>query len=353
MTHACEAAIFAVQQLLPTDRVSVTIFDDEVQTLVPNTFAQNKSQIVGMIQGIRPDGSTNLHGGWKEGASQIGQNLLRGGLNRVVLLSDGLANAGETNADAIASDVNRLVKEGVSTTTLGVGDDYNEDLLESMARSGDGNYYYIESPRQLTDIFQTELQGLMATSGSAVSLGIEPQNGVTVADVLNNFDPLPTGRFKLPNLVAGSPILAVVRLNVPAMAHATEICRFRLAWNVPKVTKRQTETAGLTLPAVNAATWDALAANVEVQERAILLLIARYKKEATLCSERDDLEGARRWIEEAKRLLATAPASPEMDREREALAIVDEHLISGNSTTFRKSAKFQAHQRRTSKPYSA
>src|SRR5262245_64076563 len=55
----------------------------------------------------------------------------------IFLLSDGLANVGETNPDAIATDVNRLAKEGVSTTMMGVGDDYNEDLMEAMARSGD------------------------------------------------------------------------------------------------------------------------------------------------------------------------------------------------------------------------
>lgn len=228
MNFAREAATFAVQQLLPTDRVSVTIFDDKIQTLVPNTLAEDKSRIIDLIRSIEPDGSTDLHGGWKEGANQIGQNLLRGGLNRVILLSDGLANVGETNSDAIATDVNRAAKEGVSTTTMGVGDDYNEDLMEAMAVSGDGNYYYIELPKQLTDIFQTELKGLMATSGSAVSLGIEPQNGVNVADVLNDFDRLPTGRFKLPNLVAGSPILAVVRLNVPPIRPKRRLGKPRL-----------------------------------------------------------------------------------------------------------------------------
>ena len=130
---AREAAVYAVQQLLPTDRVSVTIFDDKIQTIVPNTTAEDKERIVELIQSAHPGGSTNLHGGWKEGGEQVGKNLVAGGLNRVLLLSDGLANVGETNLDAIATAVNRLAKEGVSTTTMGLGDDYNEDLLEAMA----------------------------------------------------------------------------------------------------------------------------------------------------------------------------------------------------------------------------
>src|SRR5262249_26253246 len=132
---AREAAAYAVQQLLPTDRVSVTIFDDQVKTLVPNTGAEDKGRIVDLIQGVRPGGSTDLHGGWKEGGARVGKTLRGGGLTRVLLLSDGLANVGETSPDAIATAVNRLAREGVSTTTMGLGDDYNEDMLEAMARS--------------------------------------------------------------------------------------------------------------------------------------------------------------------------------------------------------------------------
>src|SRR5438093_1188193 len=67
MASAREAAAFAVQQLLPTDRLSVTIFDDAVETVVPNGPVQDKASIVRRINAIQPDGSTALHAGWKEG----------------------------------------------------------------------------------------------------------------------------------------------------------------------------------------------------------------------------------------------------------------------------------------------
>jgi Ca-activated chloride channel family protein len=351
INFAREAAAFAVQQLLPTDRVSVTSFDDRVETLVPNTLAVDKAHIVELIHGVQPGNTTALHGGWQEGGQQVRQHLLPGGLNRVLLLSDGLANVGETNPDAIATDVNRLAREGVSTTTMGLGDDYNENLLEAMAQSGDGNYYYIESPRQLADIFQTELKGLMATFGNTVSLGIEPQAGVTVTDVLNDLDKTPAGRLKLPNLVAGMPVIVVVRLSVPPMTQESELCRFRLAWNEPKRAERQRLSVSLRLPVMGESAWAALAANVEVQERAALLLIARAKKEATRCLERGDWDGARRWLQEAKQLLAAAPSTPEMQREAEALAEIEAHLESGAHEKFQKLARYQRYQRRHSKPY--
>jgi Ca-activated chloride channel family protein len=351
ITFAREAAIFAVQQLLPTDRVSVTVFDDKVKTIVQNTFDEDKGRMVDMIKEIQPGDTTALHGGWKEGGNQVSPHRMAGGLNRVLLLSDGLANVGETNPDAIASDVNRLAKEGVTTSTMGLGDEYNEDLLEAMAESGDGNYYYIESPKQLPDIFQTELKGLMATFGKTVSLGIEPQDGVAVLDVLNDFDKVATGRLKLPNLLAGMPVLVVVRLQVPPMQREGEFCRFRLAWTSPKIEGRQTAWAGLTLPVVNAAAWDAYAANVEVQERASLLLIARFKKEAARCMEQGDQQGALRYIEEAKQIVAVAPNTLEMQREAEAIAEIEERLKSGAFLAGMKLAKYQRYQRRHSKPY--
>jgi Ca-activated chloride channel family protein len=348
---ARQAAVYAVQQLLPTDRVSVTIFDSDVKTIVPSTLAENKGRIIELIQRIYPNNSTALHGGWKEGGKQVGQHFLVGGLNRVLLLSDGLANVGETNPDTIATDVNRLAREGVSTTTMGVGDDYNEDLLEAMARSGDGNYYYIESPQQLSDIFQTELKELLATFGNTVSLGIEPQDKATLADVLNDLDRLPTGEFQLPNLIAGMPILVVIRLSILPRSAEGEVCRFRLAWNAPGCPQRQEITVALRLPVVDAATWEKLAPAAEVEERTALLLMARCKKEATHCLERGDAEGAAQCLKNARQILEQAPSTPEMVQEEQALAQIEEHLARGVWMKFLKHAKSQSYLLSSSKPY--
>ncbi|MFO0822576.1 MAG: VWA domain-containing protein [Gemmataceae bacterium] len=353
LDYAREAAIFAVQQLLPTDRVSIVIFDDKVQTLVTNTLAEDKNRLVSAIQGILPGGSTALHGGWREGAKQVGGHPIPGGMNRVLLLSDGLANVGESNPDAIATDVHRMSKEGVSTTTLGLGDDYNEDLLEAMANSGDGNYYYVENSNQLPAIFQSELQGLMATIGNAVTLQVETASGVTVADVLNDLDKTPDGKLKLPNLVAGMPLLLVIRLNVPPMSQSqtADICRFRLEWNAPKSAERAVLAAPLSVPAVSSAIWDSLAENVEVQEQAALMLIARYKKQATQSLERGDIEAAKRLLADAKKILVAAPQTPEIKREFDAFSQIEAHIESGEHMKFQKHAKHQVYQRRSSKPY--
>lgn len=155
-----------------------------------------------------------------EGSLQVSHHLNSEQLNRVILLSDGLANAGETNPDVICSNVHGLMKHGVSTSTMGIGNDFNEDLIEAMAKSGDGNYYYIESPDSLPTIFQAELQGIMATMGSKVSLGIEPSRNIEVLDVFNDLSKTMYGRYKLPNLIMGNEIDVVVRLKIPPIYYA-------------------------------------------------------------------------------------------------------------------------------------
>jgi Ca-activated chloride channel homolog len=356
MDHARRAAVFAVRHLLPSDRVSVTVFDNKVETVVPSAPAADTERVVAALERVQPRGSTALHGGWAEGAEQVREHLRPGGLNRVLLLSDGLANVGETHPDTIAGDVHRLAGAGVSTTTLGVGDDYNEDLLEAMASSGDGNYYYIDSPERLPEIFQAELHGLTATFGHRASLGVEPRGGVEVEDVLNELERTPAGRLKLPNLVGGVPVLVLVRLRVPPVAQAAELCptalcRFRLAWDGTDRPGRQRQEVALHLPVVNAAAWETLPVNPEVKERAALLEMARAKKQAAVCAELHDRAGAAHWLGEARRLLLNVPATVETLSEDQALAQIEADLAGGAREKFVKRVKCQNFQRNRSQRY--
>ncbi|MBF2001205.1 MAG: VWA domain-containing protein [Synechococcales cyanobacterium M58_A2018_015] len=349
--YARQAASYAVQQLLPTDRVSIIAFDGQVETVVPSTPALEKSPILQAIHRIRERGSTALHAGWVEGGVQVGHHLRSDRLNRVLLLSDGLANVGETNPDVIANDVHGLAQRGISTTTLGVGNDYSEDLLEAMARSGDGNFYHIESPQQLPAIFQAELQGLMATLGQQVSLGIEPQSGVVVADVLNDLDKTSYGRLKLPNLVVGNPILVVVRLKLPAIHQATDLCHFRLAWNDPNQLGRQVLRATLQLPVVPAAQLADFPLHPEVQQQIALLMAARARAEAIHHLDQGDSLGARQRLMAVHDLmLSAAPATPATQMELQRLAELNQDIELGELGISRKKARFQSYNLRRSRP---
>jgi Ca-activated chloride channel family protein len=346
MAFAREAAAFAVKQLLPTDWVSITHFDDVVEVVVPSGPAADKPGLVRRIEQIQPRGSTDLHGGWAEGGRQAEAGYVPGWINRVLLLSDGLANVGVVDPNAIVAEARGLAARGVGTTTIGVGDDYNEDLMEAMAVAGDGRYYYIESPVQLADIFQTELQGLMATLGQKVSLGLEPMNGTAVSDVLNDLERASTGRLMLPNLVADMPVLAVVRLKVPPARAGRAILQVRLAWDVPRDGGRRllcAELGGLT--AVPMAQWSALPEDPDVREQVALLMVARAQKEAARAAERGDPGQSRVWLGTARGHAAAVPSSAEIRAEMTATDELEIALASGKHEAFVKGSKYRSHSR--------
>jgi Ca-activated chloride channel family protein len=332
--------------------VSVTIFDDIVETLVPNTTAREKAAIVCLLSGIEPRGTTALHPGWMEGARQVGLHLLEGGLNRVLLLSDGLANVGESRPEVIASKARNCLQLGVSTSTIGVGNDYYEDLLRGMASSGNGNYHHLESPSQLAALFERELRGLTTTVGHKVSLGLEPKNGASVAEVLNDLERTEFGRLKLANLVAGVPIEILVRLNLPPVERWAELCAFRLAWEALGCRGRQTIRNVLALPSVSMREWNELPCNPEVVERVALLQLARLKLQATQLLRQGNSEAARGCVRQARQVLSTLPFSTRTEQETQAMAELEANLEDENWTLFAKRAKYQHYWQTTSRPVS-
>ena len=350
MPYALQAASFVVEQLLPTDRVSVFSFDSVVETVVPNTLAVDKPGIIRRMAGIAPRGGTDLQGGWGAGAAEVGKAPAAGGLNRVLLLSDGQANEGITDPNAIAANVKTVAGLGVGTTTLGVGADYNEDLLEAMARAGNGNYYYIESPVQLFDIFQSELQGLMGTQGQRVSLGVEVGPGASLSEVLNDFEKATTGRLMLPNLTVRMPISVIIRLNVPAQPGPIAPLSVRLAWDDPEGLGRRTATAGLeALPAVPMAEWSGLPVDLQVSEQVALLNAARSQKEASRAHEAGDYASTIRHLGEALAGLGGHPTSSTLSEEICATQGMMDSFQVGNDLHARKLAKFRSYQRSSSR----
>lgn len=351
LVFAQEAATFAVRELGPGDRASVTLFDDRIETIVPNGPVRDREAVAALIAAVRPRGSTALHAGWAEAAAQVRGGLVANGVNRVLLLSDGLANVGESRPDAIATDVHTLAKQGVGTSTIGLGQEYNEDLLEAMARAGDGNYYYVESPTQLPALFAAELRGLTATAGTDVTLTVESGPGVVSAEVLNEFDTTPSGAYRLPNLVAGMPTAVVVRVTVPGGAGEVPVARFRVEWTPPHGDGRYAAVGGVTLPAVPAAVWDALPENAEVRTQAALVAAARAKKAASRASEAGDVATSRKFLAAARADVAACAASPATFEELQALDDLDGLAAEPDQAKFQKKAKFEAYQRHRGRSY--
>ena len=127
------------------DRFSVTVYDDAIDVVFESATAtaDAKQEALRRLGAIESRNMTNLGEGWLRGCEQVARFLVSDGVNRCLLLTDGLANVGITDRDGLATAAGELRQRGVSTTTFGVGTDFDEVLLQGMATAGRGNFYYI------------------------------------------------------------------------------------------------------------------------------------------------------------------------------------------------------------------
>lgn len=178
LEKAKEAAIAALRRLDRRDLFSLVIYDHNVETLVPSQSAANSEWIETRIRNVTSGGNTALFGAVSQGAAELRKNLDRGYVQRLILLSDGLANVGPSSPEDLARLGSALFKEGISVTTVGVGNDYNEDLMSRLAARSDGNHYFVESERDLPRIFAAELGDVLSVVARKVVIEIICPTGV-------------------------------------------------------------------------------------------------------------------------------------------------------------------------------
>jgi Ca-activated chloride channel family protein len=173
MKYAKEAAKRIIENLTGEDFVSVVMYDHEVTLIQPATKLVSKDSIYKKIDAIEERGSTNLWGGSERGYEQVKKNYHPNYINRVLLISDGLANSGLTNSRVICNKVQQWKDgEGITLSTFGVGLDYNEVLMTDMAENGAGNYYFINDLNRMSSILEKELVGLNAIAAQNAQLKI-------------------------------------------------------------------------------------------------------------------------------------------------------------------------------------
>jgi Ca-activated chloride channel family protein len=320
LSHARKAARFLAGELTERDRLAIVTFDGEVNVLVASQPVRDPLLFISAINTIDAGGCTALFDGWLAGATQVATQLDQQGLNRVLLLSDGQANEGLTDADAIAAKVEGLTQRGISTSAFGLGMGFDEDLMGGIAAAGDGTLAQIESPRQLADLYASELQGLASTLGRKVSLGIRTSNGAELVDVLNDLPRTTTGNFQLPNLRYGQELSVGVRLQLPAWRPNQEIASVRLAWESPEAAERQKRIEHLTLPVKPQLELDGLDADPVVVEQMALLQANRQRRQAIEELDRGDLDAAMASLDGIDHRLAGLPQSDSVQRERRLLA---------------------------------
>jgi Ca-activated chloride channel homolog len=185
MLSAKAAADWLVDQLGDDDQVSLVTYASDVRVDVPSTRLNpgSRAHLHNAIGALYSGGGTYLSGGMEAGAGEVLTSMDRERINRVVLLSDGNANEGVTSIAELTRRADILRERGVSITTMGVGYDYNEDLMMAVATYGGGNYYYIERAEALAQVFGQELSMLGNTIVRDAVVELELPPGVRVQEV--------------------------------------------------------------------------------------------------------------------------------------------------------------------------
>lgn len=182
--QAKEAAIMAVERLGKEDYLSIISYSDRVDVLLPATRVNNYTEFRHRIRSLRAGGSTALYAGTKRGIDELESYLDRNRVNRVILLSDGLANIGPSRPDQLEELGRRAGAKGISITTIGLGLGFNEDLMTRLAYASDGNHAFVRHERDLVDIFNKEFGDVLSVVAQDVDIIIECHIGFRPRRVL-------------------------------------------------------------------------------------------------------------------------------------------------------------------------
>ncbi len=175
---AREAAIMAINRLNAQDIISVVTYDSTVQVLIPATKVSDKQSLFQKIRNIQAGSSTALFSGVSKGAAEMRKFLSEDRVNRLILLSDGLANIGPQSPSALGQLGASLIKEGISVTTIGLGTGYNEDLMTKLAGMSDGSHYFAERASELAGVFESEFERALSVVAQEIQTEIRCARGI-------------------------------------------------------------------------------------------------------------------------------------------------------------------------------
>ena len=241
---AKKAALEALSRLSSQDQFSLVVYDTQVTTLIPARTVGNPNQLIHLIQNIQAGGNTALFGGVSQGAAELRKNIEADYVHRLVLLSDGVANVGPSSADDLGRLGRGLFKEKISVTTVGVGTDYNEDLMARLSQNSDGNTYFVESGVDLPRIFAAELGEVLNVVATDVDLEVTLPPGVEPIDIIGREGRIKDNRVTLSmnQLYGGQEKYALIRLKLPKTQdnEIRELATAKVAYMDPYARTRQT-----------------------------------------------------------------------------------------------------------------
>jgi len=352
LEEARRCATHIVSRLSPADRVAIVAYDDAATVIAPSQPVADHDAIRRAIASIDSRGCTNLHGGWLLGAEQASPHIRTGAISRVVLLSDGLANRGLQDRAAILDQCAALAAAGVSTSTYGLGLQFDEELMTGIARAGAGNSYYGQTAEDLMDPIQEELQLLSALVARQVHLNLRGHTGAAVEVMTARPSPAP-GIVALPDLAydSATAVLLQVQIGRAQLAGFTPgalVTVLEASADAVQVDGVPMHLVGqlLRLPILSDDDFAALPVDPQVEARRVELQVGRIQLQAREAVLRDDWGQVDHLLAEAQQvgaenawITSTLEELRALAARREAAYLGKEMLYTTGKLHSRRSAK--------------
>ncbi|CAN5920440.1 hypothetical protein BH11MYX3_BH11MYX3_18050 [soil metagenome] len=175
-----------VDNLDPEDRLSLISFDDSVTQEASFTTNLDRASLHAAVNRLQQRGGTNIYAGLEAGFKQLGEYPKNERQNRIVFLSDGLATVGNTSRPAIMDMAKGWIGKGIGLTTIGVGTDFDVELMRGLAENGAGNYYFLEDGTAASEVFTEELDFFMSPLALDIKIEATAGAGWTFAEVVGS-----------------------------------------------------------------------------------------------------------------------------------------------------------------------
>ncbi|NEP62709.1 MAG: VWA domain-containing protein [Symploca sp. SIO2G7] len=354
LRYAIQAAKKLVEYLTPEDFLSVVIYDDQPETIVPSQSVADRASIQKQIGKIRAGGLTNLSGGWLMGCDCVLEKQSVGRVNRVLLLTDGQANLGTTEPNVLMKTAQDWAEKGIVTTTLGFGRSFNEDLLIGMANAAGGNFYYIQTPEEAEDVFAIELQSLVSVVAQNLTVTLQPEASVEIPRILNNYNFQKQGNnleVFLGDVYQIEPKPLALELALPAFANLGEQKLVTVAYKYQTVVAEKitqfSDQVPINITVGSPEEANEAAPDVKVQEQTSKLRIAQLKDEAIALADQGNYQTAAENLLQAIAALKQKALDRffEVAEEIENLDYYAQRLANGQfDTVVRKEMRDQSHQ---------
>lgn len=305
--HAREAALQAIDRLKDNDIVSIVAYDTSVEVLVPATKAADRDEIKRRIRTIKADGNTALFAGVSKGAAEVRKFLDDKHVNRVILLSDGLANVGPSSPMELGQLGRSLIKEGISVSTMGLGTGYNEDLMSKLALESSGNHTFIEDAENLIAVFQREFDDVLSVVAQQIVIEAKMASGVRPVKVLcypANIDGQ-TVTIDLGQLYARQQRYFVLEVEVEKGENSSTkpVAEVTVTYKNAVTETTDKLTSSVQVKFTDSKELSDKSINKEVAASCVLQIANERNQQATLIRDRGDVAGAEKLLKDNSKYL--------------------------------------------------